>query len=468
EFLLDDRAVELRESGPEIAERAAKVHSALRRYPSDGGPRERQLLEEIEESLSQQESISSAMLSLTPGDRKTRSPKFIQEQLLPRSLSILQVSQQIASLNGQELAKSNQDLLARFASLQSKLKSMLLAALTAGLVLSLLGTFYVLHLERQERERYLALADNRLELEKLSARLLDIQEQERRSIARELHDEVGQSLEALLVDLGRLSRLAPANEEAMRGQIANLKTLAENSVKTVRDIALLLRPSMLDDLGLIPALEWQAREVSRRGEMEVEVHPEMVSEHLPDEIKICVYRLVQEALNNAAAHASAKNARVSVTQGPERLEVEITDDHQLMRSGLRLLIEQQPDLTVVGEAADGREAVALAKSLRPDVAVMDISMPNLNGIEAAHQITQSHAETAVIVLSMHPDESYVLRALKAGAKGYLLKDSAESDLIAAIRGVARGKSFFSPAVSKVLLDDYLRKLKRSGAEDAYD
>src|SRR6266513_59818 len=141
EFLLDDRAVELRESGPEIAERAAKVHSALRRYPSDGGPRERQLLEEIEESLSQQESISSAMLSLTPGDRKTRSPKFIQEPLLPRSLSILQVSQQIASLNGQELAKSNQDLLARFASLQSKLKSMLLAALTAGLVLSLLENF---------------------------------------------------------------------------------------------------------------------------------------------------------------------------------------------------------------------------------------------------------------------------------------------------------------------------------------
>jgi RNA polymerase sigma factor (sigma-70 family) len=152
----------------------------------------------------------------------------------------------------------------------------------------------------------------------------------------------------------------------------------------------------------------------------------------------------------------------------KRIRILLADDHQLMRSGLRLLIEQQPDLTVVGEAADGREAVALAKSLRPDVAVMDISMPNLNGIEAAHQITQSHAEIAVIVLSMHPDESYVLRALKAGAKGYLLKDSAESDLIAGVRAVARGKSFFSPAVSKVLLDDYMRKLKRSGAEDAYD
>ena len=152
----------------------------------------------------------------------------------------------------------------------------------------------------------------------------------------------------------------------------------------------------------------------------------------------------------------------------KKIRILLADDHKLMRSGLRLLIEQQPDLTVVGEAADGREAVALAKSLRPDVAVMDISMPNLNGIEAAHQITQSHAGLAVIVLSMHPDESYVLRSLKAGAKGYLLKDSAESDLITAVRAVARGKSFFSPAVSKVLLDDYIRKLKRSGAEDAYD
>jgi two-component system, NarL family, response regulator NreC len=132
------------------------------------------------------------------------------------------------------------------------------------------------------------------------------------------------------------------------------------------------------------------------------------------------------------------------------------------------MIEQQPDLSVVGEAGDGREAVVLANSLRPDVAVMDISMPSLSGIEAAHQITEAHPEIGVIVLSMHPDESYVLRALKAGVKGYLLKDSADSDLIGAVRAVAHGKSFFSPAVSRVLLTDYMRKLRRSGAEDAYD
>jgi RNA polymerase sigma factor (sigma-70 family) len=152
----------------------------------------------------------------------------------------------------------------------------------------------------------------------------------------------------------------------------------------------------------------------------------------------------------------------------KKIRLLLSDDHQLMRRGLRLMIEQQPDLTVVGEANDGREAVALAKSLKPDVVVMDIGMPNLNGIEAAQQITQSHPEIAVVMVSMHSDESYVLRALKAGAKGYLLKDSAEADVIKAVHAVAAGKSFFSPAVSKVLLDDYVRKLKRSRVEDAYD
>lgn len=146
----------------------------------------------------------------------------------------------------------------------------------------------------------------------------------------------------------------------------------------------------------------------------------------------------------------------------------LADDHKLMRTGLRLVIEQHPDFTVVGEADDGRQAVALANSLKPDVIVMDIGMPNLNGIEAALQITSAHPEILIVMLSMHSDEGYVLRALKAGARAYLLKDSAEADLSLAIRAVTEGKSFFSPAVSKVLLEDYMRKLQRAGAEDSYD
>ena len=150
------------------------------------------------------------------------------------------------------------------------------------------------------------------------------------------------------------------------------------------------------------------------------------------------------------------------------IRVLLADDHTLIRAGLRMVVVSQPDFTVVGEASDGREAVALAEQLKPDVVVMDIGMPSLNGIEACRQIHDSLPGSQVIMLSMHSDEGYVLRALKAGAKGYMLKDSAEADLASAIRAVMGGKSFFSPAVSKILLEDYMRKLKRTGAEDSFD
>ncbi len=133
-----------------------------------------------------------------------------------------------------------------------------------------------------------------------------------------------------------------------------------------------------------------------------------------------------------------------------------------------MIVDQHAEFTVVGEADDGRQAVALAESLKPDVVVMDIAMPRLNGIEAAAQIAEAHPEIGIVMLSMHSDEGYVLRALKAGARAYLLKDSAELDLVRAITAVIDGKSFFSPAVSKVLLADYMRKLSRSGAEDSFD
>jgi len=146
----------------------------------------------------------------------------------------------------------------------------------------------------------------------------------------------------------------------------------------------------------------------------------------------------------------------------------LADDHTVMRNGLRLLLERQPHLQVVGEAADGRQAVALSESATPDVVIMDIGMPNLNGIEAARQIVNRNPRTAIAILSMHSDESYVIRALKAGARAYLLKDSAEADLLAAVRALTEGKSFFSPAISKILVEDYMRQLESRGAEDTYE
>jgi two-component system, NarL family, response regulator NreC len=151
-----------------------------------------------------------------------------------------------------------------------------------------------------------------------------------------------------------------------------------------------------------------------------------------------------------------------------QIRILLADDHTIIRSGLRLLLDQQPDFKVVAEASDGREAVELVSKHRPEVAVLDIGMPLLNGIEATQQIVTKEPETRVVILSMHADEGYVLRALKAGARAYILKNSAEADLIRAVRTVADGKSFFSPAISKMLLEDYIRQIRDKHVEDSYD
>jgi len=146
----------------------------------------------------------------------------------------------------------------------------------------------------------------------------------------------------------------------------------------------------------------------------------------------------------------------------------LADDHTVMRAGLRLLLERHETFEVVGEAADGREAVELAAEQKPDVVVMDVAMPHLNGVEAARQILSRNPEIAIVMLSMHSDESYVLRSLKAGARAYLLKDSAEADLIDAIQAIIEGRSFFSPGVRALLKEDYIYRLQKFGADDTYE
>ena len=146
----------------------------------------------------------------------------------------------------------------------------------------------------------------------------------------------------------------------------------------------------------------------------------------------------------------------------------LADDHAILRSGLRLLLEREPDLRVAGEAADGRDAIDWLTREQADVVVMDLGMPGLNGMDATVEILRKYPEVGVVVLSMHRDETYVLRCLRAGARGYVLKESAESELIAAIRAVTAGKSFFSPKVSRILQAEHVDRLRREGRQDSFE
>src|SRR5689334_1260325 len=151
-----------------------------------------------------------------------------------------------------------------------------------------------------------------------------------------------------------------------------------------------------------------------------------------------------------------------------QIRVLLADDHGLLRKGVRSVLSQDSAIVIAGEANDGDEAVRLAEELSPDVIVMDVAMPGLNGLDAAASITRRDRRIGVILLTMYSDEEYLVRAVSSGVRGYLLKDSAEPDLVRAVKAVAAGNTFFSPAIADMLFDDYLIRLQRSEVQDSYD
>jgi signal transduction histidine kinase len=300
-------------------ETALKVYSLSLR-PEERGPFQ-QLASEVETYWSTLEPI----FDWDAKARRNRGNSFLRNEVLPRRSTVLAIAREVSEVNEQALQEDERRVADLFAQFQRRLQIITALGLGLGLVLAALTVTYTLRLERSAEERYHESMQAHRELKELSKRLVDAQEQERRAISRELHDEVGQSLSALLVDVENLAA-KPGEDGVFRQGLKNIKMLAENCVNEARNMALLLRPSMLDDLGLVAALEWQAREVSKRTGMIVDIVEKDVSDALPEEYKTCVYRIVQEALNNCSRHAYAKNVRVIVRQEPERLSLTIQDD----------------------------------------------------------------------------------------------------------------------------------------------
>jgi DNA-binding NarL/FixJ family response regulator len=165
---------------------------------------------------------------------------------------------------------------------------------------------------------------------------------------------------------------------------------------------------------------------------------------------------------------SAKTADATYAGNVPATRVMIVDDHPLVRGGLRSLLQRNGEFEVVAEGADGYEAIELAILHTPDVILLDVAMPRLNGTDAAQHIREKVPRAGIVMVSMHADESYILRALKSGARGYLLKASPEAEVIAAVRAVANGQAYFSPVITRILVEEYVTEMQRRGVEDSYD
>jgi signal transduction histidine kinase len=250
-------------------------------------------------------------------ERRQYRYQFFYSELIPRRTTMLQIADRVGQLNEQALIRGNQQFAGRFEQLRLALAGITMLTLIGGLALAISISILILRLLKENMEA-------RTNLRELSARLVRAQEEERRALSRELHDETGQSFSAILLEAENL--LDEPHRDSVRPHIESIRGVAERGLAAARNLALLLRPSMLDDLGLVPALNWQARELAKRTGLRVQVSAADVPEDLPEEHKTCVYRVVQEALNNVARHAQASAVQVSLIRNNGFIDLTVQDD----------------------------------------------------------------------------------------------------------------------------------------------
>jgi signal transduction histidine kinase len=309
------------------------------------------------------------VLAWTAQQRRREGYTFLRDQVLPHRSSTLNIADTIAAVNQQQLIQRDHRLLERFSSLRNRLVLAIALMLLVGFIQASASTIHILRLEGQSLRHLTEVAIAREELKSLSARLVDTQENERKTISRELHDAVGQSLSAIQLELHDLAAALAPHPESLRNRVNQIRGLVESSLTMVRNVALLLRPSMLDDLGLQAALEWQAQQIARSTGMRLDVAAEDLPEEIPEEHKTCIFRLVQEALNNVCRHSNANLVTITLRTEDGRVSVTVRDNgrgftpHRARGLGLigmqervtslggRLRIESEPGKGTIIEAS---------------------------------------------------------------------------------------------------------------------
>lgn len=326
DYLLDPDENRSAEHNRELRLVWADLEQGLETYAATPNANEAAMAARLRRKLERYwESISPA-LRWSNRERRASGLTFYTSAVLPSRVSILEITTEIDDAHLRQVAEGESRMAAGFRNLRTEFLWMFVLSLGVATILAIGSAIYISRLEVETRRRYEQVAAARVLMGELSQRLVAAQEQERKSISRELHDEVGQTLNALLVDAGNLQKRIPESDAQSLELLTSIRRLADTSVNEIRDIALLLRPSMLDDLGLTAAIQWQAREVSRRTGLAVKVSAEAVADDLPEGLSICLYRIAQEALQNVTRHAQAKMVHIELTQKLDRLVLSVHDD----------------------------------------------------------------------------------------------------------------------------------------------
>jgi signal transduction histidine kinase len=354
DYLLEPESGKAEAHRYSLLESRNDMDAAIREYRGLLSADETSPFQSLTDALASYWKVLEPVFKWSPEQRRRDGYVFLRDEVFPRRTSMLRIADEIRGLNEVQLNAGKEKVARSFSQIRRRLVGTILLTIALGLLLAGFTIRKTLRLERETDRHYREISQARAELQQLSARLVEAQEDERRSISRELHDEIGQALSGVLVEMANFSTLIRVgNLGALAAKADEIKHEVENSINVVRNMALLLRPSMLDDLGLVPALQWQAREVSKRGGIWVNLSADGVSEDLPEEHKTCVYRIVQEALHNCVQHSAAHHVNVRVRQEEHRLLLSIEDDgkgfHVSQDRGMGLLGIQERVSHLAGE-----------------------------------------------------------------------------------------------------------------------
>jgi signal transduction histidine kinase len=327
DYLLDNNEVLAAKHKAQFLAMRRVVDSGLDEYGRMLRNEEQKPFQQLRSELATYFETLNPALAWSAAERKEQGLGLIQEEVLPRRMTAVTLADQVQRVSEQQLETSSQQVGELFTSFRRNLIVLLTLSVLIGIALASVTMWRLFRLEDEAEARYREVLHARGELQKLSAELVSAQESERRRLSRELHDQVGQVLSALMLTLGNLGSSIKANrpEEALR-ELQMAQGMTEENAQVVRNLSLLLRPTMLDDLGLLSALKWLAREVSRNSALQVDVAAEDCPDDLPEEHRTCVYRVAQEAVRNVSRHAAARHVRVYIRRDGQKLLVSIQDD----------------------------------------------------------------------------------------------------------------------------------------------